>query len=34
MQDVASEGDEVTVKIINIDGQGKIKLSKKQAESE
>ena len=34
MQDVASEGDEVTVKIINIDGQGKIKLSKKQAVSE
>lgn len=34
MSDVASEGDEVTVKIINIDGQGKIKLSKKQAVEE
>ncbi|MBM3262054.1 MAG: polyribonucleotide nucleotidyltransferase [candidate division Zixibacteria bacterium] len=31
MRDVASEGDIVTVKIIGIDGQGKIKLSRKQA---
>ena len=30
MQDVTNEGDEVTVKIINIDNQGKVKLSRKQ----
>ena len=30
MQDVTNEGDEVTVKIINIDHQGKVKLSRKQ----
>lgn len=30
MRDVTNEGDEVTVKIINIDDQGKVKLSRKQ----
>ena len=30
MREVANEGDEVTVKIINIDDQGKVKLSRKQ----
>lgn len=30
MQEVTNEGDEVTVKIINIDHQGKVKLSRKQ----
>ena len=34
MQDVTNEGDEVTVKIINIDNQGKVKLSRKQVLSE
>lgn len=34
MSEVTSEGDEVTVKIINVDHQGKIKLSRKQALSE
>jgi polyribonucleotide nucleotidyltransferase len=33
MSDVTSEGDEVTVKIINIDGQGKIKLSRKDVDA-
>ena len=30
MRDVTNEGEEVTVKIINIDDQGKVKLSRKQ----
>lgn len=30
MREVTNEGDEVTVKIINIDDQGKVKLSRKQ----
>ena len=34
MREVTNEGDEVTVKIINIDDQGKVKLSRKQVLSE
>ena len=31
MSDVLTEGDEVLVKVIEIDGNGKIRLSRKQA---